>query len=44
MKFLNCGGSYVPSPDWIKNKNTRKNCINVNNKCSQYAERVVSNK
>ena len=25
---LNCGGSYVHSPDWIKNKKTTINPIN----------------
>ena len=27
---LNCGGSYIDSPDWIKNKKTTINQINEN--------------
>ena len=40
----NCGGSYIDSPDWIKNK---KAIINLNNKkgnkCFQYAVTVMLN-
>ena len=33
---LNCGGSYIDSPDWIKNKNTIINPINKkDSKCFQ---------
>ena len=28
-----CGGSYVDSPDWIKNKKATKNPIKKDNKC-----------
>ena len=35
---LNCGGSYIDSADWIKNKNVTINPINKkDNKCFQYA-------
>ena len=41
---LNCGGSYTDSPDLIKNKKGTMNHINIkDNKCFQYAIRVVSN-
>ena len=41
---LNCGGSYTDSPDLIKNKKGTMNPINIkDNKCFQYAIRVVSN-
>ena len=41
---LNCGGSYMDSPDWIKNKKTRINPINKkDHKCFQYAVTVVLN-
>ena len=34
---LNDDGSYIDSPDWIKNKNTTINPINKNDKkCFQY--------
>ena len=34
---LNCGGSYIDSPDWIKNKKVTINSINKkDNECSQY--------
>ena len=34
----NCAGSYIYSPDWIKNKKTTINPINKkDNKCFQYA-------
>ena len=33
----NCGGSYIDSPDWIKNKKVTINSINKkDNKCFQY--------
>ena len=36
------GGSYIDSPDWIKNKKTTTNPINKNNnKCFQYAVTVA---
>ena len=35
---LNCGGSYIDSPDWRKNKKATIKTINKNdNKCFQYA-------
>ena len=35
---LNRGGSYIDSPDWIKNKKALINRINKkDNKCFQYA-------
>ena len=40
----NCGGSYVDSPDWIKNKKATINPINKkDNKCFQYALTVALN-
>ena len=39
---LNCGGSYIDSPDWIKNKKAMINPINKkDNKCFQYAVTVA---
>ena len=39
-----CSGSYMYSPDWIKNKNTRISPINKrNNECFQYAVKVALN-
>ena len=41
---LNCGGSYIHSPDWIKNKKATINLINKkDNKCFQYAVTVALN-
>ena len=41
---LNCGGSYIDSPNWIKNKKATINFINKrNNKCFQYAVTVALN-
>ena len=41
---LNCGGSYIDSPDWIKNKKATINPINKkDNKCFQYAVTVALN-
>ena len=41
---LNHGGSYIDSPDWIKNKKTTINPINKKyNKCFQYAVIVPLN-
>ena len=40
----NCGGSYINSPDWIKNKKTAINPINKkDNKCFQCAVTVTLN-
>ena len=40
----NCGGSYIDSLDWIKNKKAAINSANKNeNKCFQYAATVVLN-
>ena len=39
---LNCGGSYIKSPDWIKNKKATINFINKkDNKYFQYVVTVV---
>ena len=39
---LNCGGSYIDSPDWIKNKKTTINRIKKKiNKCFQYVVTVA---
>ena len=41
---LNCGGSYIDSPDWIKNKKATMSPINKNNnKCFQNAVTVALN-
>ena len=41
---LNCGGLYVDSLDWIKNKKAAINLINKkDNKCFQYAVTVAPN-
>ena len=40
----NLGGSYIDSPDWIKNKKATINPINKkDNKCFQYAVTVALN-
>ena len=40
----NCDGSYIDSPDWIKNKKSTINSINKNNsKSYQYAVTVALN-
>ena len=40
----NCDGSYIDSPDWIKNKKSIINSINKNNnKSYQYAVTVALN-
>ena len=40
----NQGGSYIGSPDWIKNKKATINAINKeDNKCFQYAVPVALN-
>ena len=40
----NCGGSYIDSPDWIKNKKLTINPINKkDNKCFQYTVTVALN-
>ena len=41
---LNCGGLYIDSPDWIKNKNTTINPINKkDHKCFQCTVTVALN-
>ena len=41
---LNCGESYIDSPDWIKNKKATINPINKNYyECFQYAETLALN-
>ena len=37
---LNCGGSYINSPDWIKNKKVSIN--SVNNKDNKYFQQAVT--
>ena len=40
----NCDGSYVDSPDWIKNKKATINSVNKNdNKCFQYSSTFALN-
>ena len=40
----NCGGSYIDSPDWIKNKEATINAISrKDDKCFQYAVTVALN-
>ena len=40
----NCGGSYIDSPDWIKNKNATKKTINSKKKFFfEYTVTVASN-
>ena len=41
---LNRGGSYIDSPEWIKNKRSTINSKNNDYKCSQYALTVVLNR
>ena len=38
-----CKGSYIHSPDWIKNKNPTTNSNNTDDKCFQYAVIVALN-
>ena len=41
---LSCDGSYVDSPDWIKNKKTTINPINkIDKKCFQYVVTIALN-
>ena len=40
---LNCGGSYIDSPDWMKNKNAPINRFNHDQKCFQYVPTVPLN-
>ena len=41
---FNRGGSYIDSPDWIKNKNATINPVSKkDNKCFQYAVTVALN-
>ena len=40
---LNRGGSYIDSPDWIKNKKATKNPVNKKDKnCFQFAVTVAN--
>ena len=42
---LSGGGSYIDSPDWIKNKKATINPINKkDNKCFQYSVTIVLNR
>ena len=40
---LNCCGSCIDSPDWIKNKKATINPINDDDKCFYYTATVTSN-
>ena len=40
---LNRGGSYIDSPEWIKNKRSAINLKNKNNNCFQYVVTVALN-
>ena len=40
---LNWGGSYIDSPEWLKNKKATINPKNNDNKCFQYAQTVALN-
>ena len=40
---LNRGGSYIDSPEWIKNKKSTINAMNNDYKCFQYAVNVALN-
>ena len=40
---LSRGGSYIDSPKWLKNKKTKINPKNKDNKCFQYALTVALN-
>ena len=40
---LNRGGSYIDSPEWLKNKKTIINPKNNDDKCYQYALTVALN-
>ena len=40
---LNRGGSYIGSPEWLKNKKTTKNSKNNDDKCFQYTLTVALN-
>ena len=40
---LNRGGSYIDSPEWLKNKKTTINPKNSDNKCFQYVVTVALN-
>ena len=40
----NCGGSYMDSPDWVRNKKATINPISkIDNKCFQYTVTVALN-
>ena len=41
--ILNRGGSYIDSPDWIKNKKQTINPQNKDKKCFKYAVAVALN-
>ena len=43
LDHMDHAGSYIDSPDWIKNKNATINPINKKNKCFRYAVTVVLN-
>ena len=40
---MNCGGAYIDSPDWIKNKKEAVSPINDDNKCFQYTATIALN-
>ena len=37
IRHLNCGGSYIDFPDWIKSRKATINAKNNVDKCFQYA-------
>ena len=39
--ILNCGGSYIDSPKWLKTKEAKVNPKNNEKKCFQYAVTVA---
>ena len=41
--ILNTGGSYIDSPEWIKNKKATINPKNNDDKCFEYALRIALN-
>ena len=40
---INRGGSYINSPDWLKNKSSAVNLRDNDDKCFQYALTVLLN-
>ena len=40
---MSCVGSYIDSPNWIKNKKAKINCKNNEKTCFQYAVTAALN-